>query len=262
MEYLRRNIIGNIFLIILFAVYGFYASKDSQSFLFYMVLLAITFIIGYLAVSISIRDKEKLFLHKPQEKIRYHFFYKNSVYPVLIIEIFIISIVVSGVFDFSEIVKGIVQAVVFGLLYVFLNGLSYLVEEYTPSNYNYMLYRACIRAASLSQNDTENRYFFLGIKQYDKHLRRKFGLAIKDVDDIISRYVLLEREDRSKLFKSLLKMENDSLADIRMLKESLQFNGSILTTVSNIQKIKDFITVFIPIVALVPSFLQMVLSLK
>ena len=58
------------------------------------------------------------------------------------------------------------------------------------------------------------------------------------------------------------KWKTTSLADIRMLKESLQFNGSILTTVSNIQKIKDFITVFIPIVALVPSFLQMVLSLK
>lgn len=262
MEYLRRNTIGSIIMIIVFAVYGFYASKDTHSFLYSMGLLAITFIVGYFAVSIQIRDKEKLFLHKPEEKISYHMFFKKAVYPVLVTEIFIISIVVSGIFDFSEIIRGILQAVVFGLLYIFLNGIASLIEEYSPSNYNFIMYRASIRAAAKSQNDAQNGYFLLGIKYYDKHLRRKFGLTINTIDNIFSRYVLLEREERNKLLTSLLNIEKDSLAGFKVLNESVEFNGNILTTVSNIQKIKDFGTIIFPIVTIVLSFIQMVLSFK
>lgn len=248
-------------MIMLYASYGYYA-KDTNSFLYSLVLLAISFILGSIIASSRIKDKEKLFLDKPQEKIKYHMFYRRAVYPVLLIQIFIISIITSGVFDFPEIVKVILQVVVFALLYIFLNGLIFLMEEYRRSNYNYILYRASIRAATLSQNDDVNRYFLLGLKQFDKHLRRKFGLAINGIDDIFSRYVLLEREDRSKLFTSLLSTEKDSLASLGVLNKSLEISGNILTKVSNMQKIKDLSTFLVPIVAIVISFIHLLLSIK
>lgn len=151
---------------------------------------------------------------------------------------------------------------IYALLYVVLNGIMLLVTEYLTSNHYYNTYKALVRLATKSQNDIQNLHFLRGLIFYDKHIRRKFGLAINSAENIFSRYSLLEQKDRNTLLKSLLDTEMDSLADFRTLNTKLNFSDNILTKVSNAQRLKEFSSFIIPIIAVVLTFVQLVFKLE
>jgi len=262
MGYLIRNIIGSIIVIIGFGIAGFIVSHDTQSFLYLLPVLVISFIVPYLALAALTLNKEKFFESEPEEKIRYRIFYKKAIYPASIIDFIIILIMVSGTFHFSEIVQSLLQAIVLALLAIVLNGLMFLIVEYLPSNYNYNHYRALLTLATKTQNDIQSQHFLRAIRYYDKHIRVNFGLAINSVEIIFNRYVLLDLKDKNTLLTSLINKEVDTLADIKKFDKSLSLSGNVLIKTSSAQVLKDFNLFVIPIIAIVLTVLQLIFHLE
>jgi len=260
MRYLTKNVLGTVCIMCAYATYGFLASENTN---FVLILLTLTgsFVLAYVITWAKIGVNNKFFESQSNDKLRFYMFFRRSVYLAsFIIFISIISII-SGTLDYLPLIKSILKSVVFILLVIVAMGISSLLLETIPTNFNYIIYRGLLNLATKSHHEKQNLHFLSGIRYYDKYLRRRFGLAINNLETIFNRYALMQAQDRSAFLQSLVASEQDPFAPIGEFNMRFDLSGDILVKVSDIQKLRDLVSFIVPIIALATTIIQLLINL-
>ena len=135
-----------------------------------------------------------------------------------------------------------------------------LSNEFISKNYNYYLYKASITLARTFNSDKQNLHFLIALRYYDKYLRRKFGLAISNLQNIFNQFILKNGTEKEDILKSLVGSEDDTLIPIRIFTTRLNNDENILTEDSYVEKLKKTVNFLIPIVAILVTIIQLLIS--
>jgi hypothetical protein len=117
----------------------------------------------------------------------------------------------------------------------------------------------CLFMIALGKKDIfeQMRYFSLGLREYNRYLKRNLKHQIKDIDKIFSRVSLLDNDARTRIIRSLsdsFEIEADRLKPLRSISTDLMKSQDAESTLvpeslkSQLKVIGTFLAASIPIV--------------
>jgi uncharacterized membrane protein (Fun14 family) len=245
---------------IFYGFLGFVLGGTTSSFITVLAVFMGLYIlvIGAVTVKTLIRDDKKYFQSQSEDKIRFHLFLRRSVYIFSLIDFLIVITVVGGIVDSYPVLKRFLEAIVLALFVLIVLGIGTLIDESVSKFTNYSLSMASFKLSMNSNIDSQNFYFLLALRYYDKFLRRRFGLSLFNLEGIFNRFILTDEQRRNEVIESFLSSESNTLAPIIATNKILNYDSeNILMKYSNADRIKEGITFVIPVLAILVSFIQL-----
>jgi len=264
MRYLTKRVILYSVGISFYAFLGVFIGESTSTFTGTLAFLTGFIALVYVIVSIKtlIKEDNKFFESEPEDKIRVYTFFRKPIYVISFVDVILILFLISGQLDHFPPIKTTLEVVVLALFFIIVIGLGWTIDDTISRNFNYNIYRASIELAVKNKSDKQSLYFLFALRHYDKYLRRRFGLAIKNLESIFSHFAQMEAEEKQSFLNSLPTSYEDSLAPLRVITSKFEdINGDFLVSVSYHQKLKDTVSFIIPIIAIGTTIIQLVLRL-
>jgi hypothetical protein len=83
-------------------------------------------------------------------------------------------------------------------------GLLWIILRVVRKEFRFYFAKACFIIISKEEDDYRKiKYLLMGLNSYNKYLRRKLGLEIKDIEKIYSKFVYAETTEKQKIIKSV-----------------------------------------------------------
>jgi hypothetical protein len=115
------------------------------------------------------------------------------------------------------------------LLLVVPGGLLWIILHVARKEFRFYFAKACFLITSKEKDDYKKvRYLLMGLNSYNKYLRRKLSLEIKDIEKIYSKFVYAETTEKREIIQSVC--ESVEAADRLKLARYLSFFSKIPET--------------------------------
>jgi hypothetical protein len=225
------------------------------------IISIVTLVFGFYPVNYNIIKRRSI-----ENIITEHTYVKNILYIEIPILIFATFVKVATLISFFSIDNRALMLLIGGLI-VNLGlsvtaGIIYMIIHAARKELKYYFAKACFEVISKEKDETRKaNYLIMGIKFYDKYLRRTLNLQINDVKKIYSKILSDSDIDKNGIMQSIsICFESDDklkplkfLSKISNIKEPEQF----LIDESLGHKIKDMAVFFATIIPVAIAIIQL-----
>jgi hypothetical protein len=141
-------------------------------------------------------------------------------------------------------------------------GIIYVILIATKKDIRYHMAKACFEAIPRQKNQTNKvNYFIMGVKFYDKYLRRALNIQINDVKKIYSKIISDPNAEAMDSIMASFDNDEDKLRPVKFFTKMLNIKKTeeFLIDVSFGQKLKDMAIFFATIIPVAVGIIQLLL---